>query len=195
MFSLVAFVGIAPAAHAQVVSLDPNYTVSLLAHGLNLPWGGGIYRPATHDILIDQENSPQIVRIDTITGAVSIFATVPAGFHGDSGTYVWEMAVSSKGEVFATVYANHGPVLRFDSNGNYLGSFPIAAYGEGGMTFDKDDNLYIAEGSDGNSAHTIYKYTAGDYSQASTFASGFGKCFRSGIQCCRATVCFPDRTA
>lgn len=157
---------------AQVTSMNPGYTVSLFANGLNLPWGGVIYRPATHDLLVNQEQSPQIARVDATSGAVSIFATVPPGLSGVRGAYGDGMAINSKGEVFTTLYGT-GPVLRFDSNGKYLGKFPISIGSEAGVAFDQNDNFYIAEGP-GNGQSTIYMYPAGNYSTASVFASGFG---------------------
>ena len=76
---LIVFM-ICPSVDAQVVSLDPNYPVSLFASGLELPDGGFIYRPATNDLLVNQENSGTVVSVNASTGAVSVVATLPAGF-------------------------------------------------------------------------------------------------------------------
>src|SRR5260221_13366543 len=66
--------GLPALGRAQVVSLDPNYTVSLFAHGMQLPDSGMIYRPVTNDFLVTSENLGYIYSVNASTGAVSIFA-------------------------------------------------------------------------------------------------------------------------
>ena len=146
---------------AQVVSHDPNYSVSLFAHGLQLPDGGLIYRPATNDLLVTEEDIGHISSVNASTGAVSLFAVTPT-----SGQRLYDLNINSLGEVFAAVvYA--GPVLRFDSGGAFFGSFPIPTLGYS-VAFDSQDNFYLASGP------TILRFAKGSFSSPTVFADGFG---------------------
>src|SRR4051812_29768657 len=108
--------GFAQRADAQVVSLDPDYTASLFAHGLSLPVGGMIYRPATDDFLVTEESTGRILSVNATTGAVTLFANVSGLVTPTSGAYLWDLNIDSTGQVLAPAY-DHGPVLRFDSAG------------------------------------------------------------------------------
>lgn len=161
-------------ARAQVTVLDQNYKVSQLGTGLATPDGGMVYRPATKDFLVSEEFTGQIVRMDAASGAVSVFATAPPGTPSTSGAIFDALAINSKGEVFAPVYATSGPVLRFDASGKFLGSFAVPDFPQNAATFDAADNFYISTGVDGNTAHTIYEYTAASgYTSRTVFAAGF----------------------
>src|ERR1700720_3878542 len=105
VLSLVAFVGIVPEAHPQVVSFDPNYTPTLFASGLQGP-DNMVYRPATNDFLVAQIQRGQIARVDAVTGQVSVFASLPSPYQGYA---MAAMAVNSKGEVYLPLYAVSGP--------------------------------------------------------------------------------------
>src|SRR5690348_9358908 len=65
---------IADIAQAQVSSQDLNYTVSLLASGLQLPDGGMAFRPSTNDLLVSEEDAGRITAVNVSTGAKSSFA-------------------------------------------------------------------------------------------------------------------------
>jgi hypothetical protein len=60
----------------RVVSRDPQYTVSLLAQGLQLPDGEIIYRPATNDLLVTEENLGHISSVNASAGAVTSLADI-----------------------------------------------------------------------------------------------------------------------
>jgi len=68
---LISCTFFAASASAQVQSLDPNYTVSLLASGVQVPDGGMVYRPSTNDFLVTEEDQGQIVSVNAATGTVT----------------------------------------------------------------------------------------------------------------------------
>ena len=172
---LLAAIFIAAAASAQVQSLDPNYTVSLLASGLVLPVGGMIYRPSTNDFLVAQEDSAQIVSVNASTGKIGVFATVPSSACR-SGHCVFDLAINSSGDVFATGFTFVGPIVHFDSAGNLIETFPCPSGCQQALAFDSENNLYIpgsALGSGSTAGTTIYEYAAGSTTSPTVFASGF----------------------
>lgn len=154
-------------AQAQVTSADPNYSVSLLASGLQLPDGGVVYRPATNDLLVTQEDLGIIVSVNATTGVVTPFANLTSYSISNHGGYLYELNINSAGEVWVPV-EDVGPVVRLDPNGNVLGSFPIPGC-NGAVAFDPQNNAYLGVGCPG----VIYEYAAGTYSSPTLFASGF----------------------
>jgi hypothetical protein len=165
----------AASASAQVQSLDPNYTVSLLASGLVLPVGGMIYRPSTNDFLVAQEDSAQIVSVNASTGKIGAFATVPSSACR-SGHCVFDVAINSSGDVFATGFTFEGPIVHFDSSGNLIETFPCPSGCQQALAFDSKNDLYIpgsALGSGSTAGSTIYEYAAGSTTSPTVFASGF----------------------
>jgi hypothetical protein len=156
-----------PAAEAQVTALDPNYTVSLLASGLQLPTGGFIYRPTTNDLLVTQEDLGLVSRVDATSGAVSTVASLASYSITNHGHYVWELNVNSAGEIWVPLLDN-GPVVRLDASGAFLGSFSIPGCG-GAVAFDAQDNAYLGIGCPAS----IYEYPKGNFSSPTLYASGF----------------------
>jgi hypothetical protein len=156
-----------PAAEAQVTALDPNYTVSLLASGLQLPTGGFIYRPATNDLLVTQEDLGLVSRVDATSGAVSTVANLASYSISNRGHYVWELNVNSAGEIWVPLL-DYGPVVRLNASGAFLGSFAIPSCG-GAVAFDSQDNAYLGIGCPAS----IYEYPKGNFSSPTLYASGF----------------------
>jgi len=146
-------------ADAQVVSLDPGYSASVLTCGLSAPSNGLIYRRPTDDLLVVERSGNRVTRVDVTTGAKNTFATV------SSPSY---MAINSTGDVYVNPGDLGSSVSRFSSTGTFLGSFLAAGFPEG-IAFDSADNFYVADNITGN----IYKYAAGAFVSPSVFAGGF----------------------
>lgn len=154
---ILACAGSVPAQAAT--SSDPDFTASVLATSLSGPANGLIFRPATNDLLVTEFLASRVTRIDPITGVASPFASV---------SFPDEMAMDAAGNVFVKSHPR-GPISRFDSNGNLLGSFPAATGGfPTGLAFDSAGNLYQAS-DNGN----IYKFSAGNFTSPTLFAGGF----------------------
>src|SRR5260221_1089633 len=168
--------GLPALGRAQVVSPDPNYTVSLFAHGLQLP-DGMVWRSATNDLLYSSENLGLIYRVGISTGAVSVFAdTTQFATSTRPGIVIGWLALNSEGQVFVGL-ADFGPVRRFDSGGAFLGRVEIGSnYGGGALAFGSQDNLYVVVGSPGTThpGTTIVRFAKGSFSSPTVYASGFG---------------------
>jgi sugar lactone lactonase YvrE len=149
----------ANSVHASATSADPNFSLTLLAGGLSGPDNGLVYRPGTNDLLVSEFTANRISKIDATTGVVSLFTSVSSPD---------EMAVNSKGEVFVKTHPG-GPISRFDSSGNFIGSFAPFADDPSGLAFDSSDNLYVA----GIGTGVIWKFAAGTFDSPSVYASGF----------------------
>ena len=160
LVALVAILGPAGSVPAQAAtSNDPGFAASVLATKLLGPANGVIYRPATNDLLVTEFLGSRVARIDPITGVASPFASVASPD---------EMAMDGAGNVFVKSHP-HGPISRFDSHGNLLGTFPAASGGfPTGLAFDASGNFYQAS-DNGN----IYKFSAGSFANPSIFAGGF----------------------
>jgi hypothetical protein len=170
---------------AQVVSLDPNYTVSRLATGLQIP-AGILYRPATNDLLVTQFDLGTILTVDASTGATGPFVDVKPFAHSTRGHWVAYLASNSSGELFVPIYED-GPVLRFSPTGQFLGSFGFSnLYG---AAFDSNDNFYTASGSP---TTTILRFPAKSLSSPTVYAGGFGSLSDIAINATDELV-VPDR--
>jgi hypothetical protein len=153
-------------AAAQVVCLDPNYTVSRLATLLNP--AGMLYRPGTNDLLVTEVDPGIISTVDTSTGATAPFIDVKPFAHSTRGHWIAYVASNSRGELFVPIYED-GPVLRFDATGRFLGSFGFSnLYG---AAFDSGDNFYTLSGSPSN---TILRFPKDSLSNPKEYAKGFG---------------------
>ena len=173
---LLAAIFIAAAASAQVQSLDPNYTVSLLASGVQVPDGGMVYRPSTNDFLVTEEDQGQILSVNASTGAVTVFASVQSS-GCTNGHCLYDLGVNSSGEVFASGFMPNGPIFHFDSAGNLLGTLTCPSVCPQAIAIDSKDNLYVpgnVPGSSSTAGTTIYEYAAGTTTSPTVFASGFG---------------------
>jgi hypothetical protein len=171
LFSFLLFISMSRAGSAQVVSIDPNYSVSSFATGLTTP-DSIFYRPTTNDFLVLEFTLGKIVKIDS-NGSVTNFASAPPGTPSTRGGVLSQAAMNSKGELFVAAYAVGGPILEFDSTGKYLSQFLVPNF-PAGIAFDAADNFYVSSGPNDNTADTIYQYTAASgYTTSSVFASGF----------------------
>ncbi len=166
---------VTPTVYPPVVSLDPNYSVSLLGRTTFAVTGGMVYRQPTNDLLITDIHTGLIWKVNAATGAISLFADakpyIPSPYPGG---WVYELNVSSSGEVFVPAYSVP-LVLRFDSNGTFLGSFATPGPTYTAIALDSADNVYLT--TDG---HDIWRFPKDSYESPTLFASGFG-----GIQSMR----------
>jgi hypothetical protein len=79
----------------RVVSRDPQYTVSLLAQGLQLPDGEIIYRPATNDLLVTEENLGHISSVNASAGAVTSLADITSSATLTRHAYLHELNIKA----------------------------------------------------------------------------------------------------
>jgi hypothetical protein len=172
---LMAILGFPAIGQAQVVSLDPNYTVSLFAHGMQLPDSGMIFRPTTNDFLVTSENLGYIYSVNASTGAVSIFAdTTKVATSSRPGIVIGFLAIDPAGDVF-TALQDFGPILEYDSGGVFLRSFTPTNYRGGALASDSQGNLYVVtqRPGQGGLGGRILRFPSGSFSSPTIYADGF----------------------
>jgi uncharacterized protein (TIGR03437 family) len=145
-------------ANAQPTPVLPGYSVSLVVSGLSGP-SGILYRPATNDLLVCEQNANNVSRIDLVTGLVSPFGPVAAPEH---------IAADSMGNVYITTDNDGGPVTVLASTGTAVATFPVPGHPDG-IALDANDNLFLAN----NGTKVIAEYAAGSFTNPTTFAGGF----------------------
>src|SRR4051794_29108241 len=91
-----SILGLSGYCEAQVVSLDPDYTASLLAHGVQVPDGGMMYRSETNDFLVTEEFSAHVRTVNASTGSIGLFADL-SRFR--PGALLDHLAINSVGDV------------------------------------------------------------------------------------------------
>ncbi len=166
---------IADIARAQVSSQDPNYAVSLLASGLQLPVNM-VFRPSFTALLVTEEDGA-IKKVDN-SGAVSVFATVPADIPPDRGQHkLYGITADQRGNVFAPALVTlpaTTPILNFDAQGFLIARLSFPARGIG-LTLDSASNLnVISQPLTATGGQAIYKCSPPYQSAPTLFASGFG---------------------
>jgi hypothetical protein len=143
---------VAPTAFATPTSNDPNFSVSLLASGLNGPSNADVFRSATGDLLVSEFSANRVTLVNATTGATSFFATQTAPD---------EIAVRSSDGIVAVKTHPDGPITFYNSTGVFQGSIasltPSACIT--GLAFDASGNLFVAADGAGCGSGSIYQFS------------------------------------